>query len=433
MAISHVASMTALTAVNPSGGGTWTVPGSAQAGDLVVFWLYARAGVFAPSVSGEGRIREHYNTSHSGFGRLFLGDVYLTSGDLSDLTFAWTRATGSSNADVIWGCEIIRGQATTSGNPWAAGMSTPTEHTDTNDPDPPAVTPPVNDSLIFTLVGKNNDHTGVTQPTNYTLRGNGSSTGGTDGCAAVATRILSGGGGASEDPGAWTFSGGAAGDDGLTITGAISPASAATNANAGHASGTGAALAASVLIAASAALASGTGAAHAASVNVQPTAGHAAGTGAANNAVATELAFDSSDAFYAVAQSGQSPGLGFNPVGVPTGILVLIVSSVETDTIDGVTYNGADLTEIPLSPVLHTSPETGSVHGFFIGSGFPTTDPATVVVTASTANLYNVAVFAVRGGSQTEIHDTSSFDAGSTTTPGATLTITKPAFVAGAL
>jgi len=122
-----------------------------------------------------------------------------------------------------------------------------------------------------------------------------------------------------------------------------------------------------------------------------------------------------------------------NPVGTPKGVLVIIVHEVGTDTVAGVTYDGTALNEVPLSPLLHTSPETGSVHAFFLGSGVPTADPATWAVDVTDTSDYIAACFTVTATADTEVHDTTTFASGATTAPSATLTITKNSFVAGGL
>src|SRR3990167_4293592 len=122
-----------------------------------------------------------------------------------------------------------------------------------------------------------------------------------------------------------------------------------------------------------------------------------------------------------------------NPVGTPRGVLVIVVHEVGTDTVAGVTYGGAALVEVPLSPLLHTTPETGSVHAFFLGASVPTADPATWAVDVTDTSDYIAACFTVTAAMDTEVHDPSTFDSGATTAPSAPLTITKNSFVAGGL
>jgi hypothetical protein len=218
VAITYVASMTALTGNNPASG-TWTLP-SFNPGDLAIFWLGSRAGVYNITEPTGVGITTTYLYAGGSNCRGYVGYRYLQSGDT---TFNWSRATSSSNSDTIWSVDVFRG-GPSSGDPFAAvSGASPTNFTNVNDPDPPAVTPVQPDSLIWTIFVKNNDHTGITPPTNYSNASNGSSTAGTDGCAGTAYRILSGGAGTSEDPGAWDLAGGAAGDDGHVWTGAISP------------------------------------------------------------------------------------------------------------------------------------------------------------------------------------------------------------------
>jgi hypothetical protein len=228
VAISYFGSMTALTGNNPASG-TWTLPSAPGGGwtdrYLGIFWLGSRAGVYNITEPTGVGITTKYLYAGGSNCRGYVGYRYLQSGDT---TFGWSRSAGSSNSDTIWSVDVIDlGNTGGSGDPFnASSGASPTNFTDVNDPDPPAVTPATNDNLIWTIFVKNNDHTGITAPTNYTNASNGSSTAGTDGCAGTAYRILSGGGGASEDPGAWALSGGAATDDGHAWTGAIAPVSA---------------------------------------------------------------------------------------------------------------------------------------------------------------------------------------------------------------
>jgi hypothetical protein len=138
------------------------------------------------------------------------------------------------------------------------------------------------------------------------------------------------------------------------------------------------------------------------------------------------------------AQSTLAVGTGdrnfsHNPVGTPRGVLVIVVHEVGTDTVAGVTYGGTALVEVPLSPLLHTTPETGSVHAFFLGTSVPSADPATVAIDVTDALDYIAACFSVTAAADTVIHDTSTFDSGATTAPSATLTISQSVFVAGGL
>jgi hypothetical protein len=90
-------------------------------------------------------------------------------------------------------------------------------------PDGPAVTPTQNDALIWSIGFQWTGPSAIWGgPTNYTLRSGTIAGGSTDltGIAA-ASRVLCGGSGAAENPGA--FSGGAGADDTWEVTGAFAP------------------------------------------------------------------------------------------------------------------------------------------------------------------------------------------------------------------
>jgi len=121
------------------------------------------------------------------------------------------------------------------------------------------------------------------------------------------------------------------------------------------------------------------------------------------------------------------------PAGTPAGALVIIVEETGTDTVDGVTYGGTPMVEVPLSPILYTSPETGSIHAFFLSA--PAAGVKAVAVSgASMADWIGACWTVTSATGLAEVHDTSAM-AGATgqTTVGATLTITKNSFVAGGM
>ena len=223
MAATHYGFMNPPLAGNNPASGTWTLPTAPGGGwtdrYLGIFWLYARAGIFDPGTPAN--ITTKISNNGAGYGRLYIGYRYLSSGDT---TFGWTRVTGSSNADVIYGVHVVDLGATGgSGDPFSDAVLATFDNLATGF-NPPGVTPTVADSFIFTIFGKNNDFTGTpTAPAGYTLAGSLQSVAGTDAGAAVAYRNLTGGAGALEDPGAWTTAGGAATDDGTMWTAAISP------------------------------------------------------------------------------------------------------------------------------------------------------------------------------------------------------------------
>lgn len=84
-----------------------------------------------------------------------------------------------------------------------------------------------------------------------------------------------------------------------------------------------------------------------------------------------------------------------NPVGTPRGVLVFVVNLVsDGDNVSSVTYDGAAVPFVENSIATDISGEAGLCAAYFLGSGVPTTDPATVVVNrANTANeLWAVAI-----------------------------------------
>jgi RHS repeat-associated protein len=181
MTISTVGSTTA-SGNNPTSG-TWTLPAGWQPGDLVVVWLYARSGTYA--ISNPAGITIKHNSNNSNNGRLFIGYRYLQAGDTS---FNWTRTTGSSNADVLWGVVVLRGTVG-SGDPFNASTgATPTTGTGA-DPDPTAVTPTIAGSTVWAIGGKRDDAGGTfNPPANFTLAGAVQSTAGQDASAATILR-----------------------------------------------------------------------------------------------------------------------------------------------------------------------------------------------------------------------------------------------------
>lgn len=120
------------------------------------------------------------------------------------------------------------------------------------------------------------------------------------------------------------------------------------------------------------------------------------------------------------------------PVGTPRGALVFVVHEQGTDNVVGVTYGGTAMVEVALSPVLHTTPETGAVHAFFLGSSVPA-GGVSVAVDVDDATDWFAAAFTVTAAANTIIHDTSFLDSGAIADPSVSLTITAQSFVAGAL
>lgn len=66
--------------------------------------------------------------------------------------------------------------------------------------------------------------------------------------------------------------------------------------------------------------------------------------------------------------------------GTPRGVLVFVVSLASTGKATSVTYAGTNVPEVTAAKASDTVTEPGTVQTFFLGSGVPTTDPATIVV-----------------------------------------------------
>jgi len=212
--ITYVGS-TSATGNNPTSG-SFTLPSGWQANDFCIFWWYTYADT-KTFVHNVGQITQKYNTSSSGYGRLFIGYRILQTGDT---TFSWTSSSVTSST-TIWGVSVFRNVDTT--NPWDTDSGTPITFTDAVNPDPPAVTTVTDKAWVYPVFGKRNDYTSITPPSGYTSAGQGSSTAGSDASAGTAYKEKTPAG--SEDPPAWTLGGGASTDDGQAWTGALKPSS----------------------------------------------------------------------------------------------------------------------------------------------------------------------------------------------------------------
>src|SRR5688500_17237325 len=199
---------------NPTSG-TFDMPASVQADDVVVFWWYSRQNR-SFSLNAGTDITSKVNTGGAN-GVLFIGWCRLTDPIIAAPNFGWT-AVSATNSTTVWGSVVFRG-VVTSGDPFEAASSV-TASTDTINPDPPSVTTVTADGAVITVFGKNNDYTSISAPTGYTLTGSTSSTSGTDGSGAIAFKLMTTAP-VTENPGVFTLGGGASTDDGLTWTGAI--------------------------------------------------------------------------------------------------------------------------------------------------------------------------------------------------------------------
>lgn len=117
------------------------------------------------------------------------------------------------------------------------------------------------------------------------------------------------------------------------------------------------------------------------------------------------------------------------PVGTPKGALVIIVTNAEgIDEIAGVTYGGAAMTEVPLSPFLHTAgAEDATLTAYFLGSGVPTGAQTVAVTTSGTTRAKVAEAITFTASADTEVDDTSTFESSSSTSVQVTLTTTVDA------
>lgn len=70
-----------------------------------------------------------------------------------------------------------------------------------------------------------------------------------------------------------------------------------------------------------------------------------------------------------------------NPVGVPKAVVVLTYGhSTSSDLVTGVSYASTALAAVPGGMAVNAGTEPGTTKLWFLGSGVPTNDPATIVV-----------------------------------------------------
>lgn len=93
-----------------------------------------------------------------------------------------------------------------------------------------------------------------------------------------------------------------------------------------------------------------------------------------------------------------------NPVGVPSGVLVFVWTNADADLIvfPEVTYDNVLL--IQVAEAIDSLGEPGRCTVFFLGSGVPTTDPATVAVTrTNNATVMYAVCVTVTAAGNTEV------------------------------
>lgn len=83
------------------------------------------------------------------------------------------------------------------------------------------------------------------------------------------------------------------------------------------------------------------------------------------------------------------PSQTHTPVGTLRGGLLFVLDGDTTmvDNIDGGTWGGVSMVEIPGSPALLATGEPHAVHGFFIGASIPTGAQTVQAITAGTYNF----------------------------------------------
>lgn len=125
------------------------------------------------------------------------------------------------------------------------------------------------------------------------------------------------------------------------------------------------------------------------------------------------------------------------PTGLPRGILVLITQNVGiTDEVIGVTYGGVPMTEVPLSPLIHsTGAEDGVIYGYHLGINVPDGAQTVIVDVNATASTKRAVAISVTAAANTEVETTITLDSGAVANPSVVLATATAlsTFVAGAL
>lgn len=114
------------------------------------------------------------------------------------------------------------------------------------------------------------------------------------------------------------------------------------------------------------------------------------------------LAFD--------AFTAPTPGTGdlswtHTPVGTPRGVIVYVVSNINTDEISGVTYGGNAMTEATGSPHSKAGGEASCVHAFEMLSGIPTGNQTVYVTTTGTTGGKAGGCITLTGAADTEVQE----------------------------
>jgi hypothetical protein len=111
-----------------------------------------------------------------------------------------------------------------------------------------------------------------------------------------------------------------------------------------------------------------------------------------------------------------------SPVGVPKGIVVMVVEYVSgVDGVTGVTYGGLAMTEIANSPALAPFGEHSAVHIFHLGENIPPGDQTVTVSISGAVTRRAVAVSFTANTNRTKIVDSKIFQSVGSANPSVTL------------
>lgn len=112
------------------------------------------------------------------------------------------------------------------------------------------------------------------------------------------------------------------------------------------------------------------------------------------------------------------------PVGTPKGAIVYVLCNGSgADEITSVTYGGTAMTQITSSPVLNTTGELGSAHGFFLGSSVPTGAQTVSVTTSGTATTKIGGSVTVTASNDTSVVTQGTVSSNSQANPSTTLSL----------
>lgn len=129
------------------------------------------------------------------------------------------------------------------------------------------------------------------------------------------------------------------------------------------------------------------------------------------------------DAFTAIANGTGNLSGTHTPVGTPRGVIVSVVGTVETDTVDTVTYGGSALAQVALSPITTGgATEQGFSSVWFLGTSIPT-GAQTVAITVTGAGAKVLDCVTLTAATDTAVQDTTTISSSSVTNPTATLSL----------